>query len=263
MNHHPLSSLGALTIGLAVSLAAQFAMAATEFSAGLVQRGPDGQSTAGKIMIGKDRTRTEAVHQGQALVRITDDKRGLEWVLMPERKSYMERSTLGPDGKPKAEPSAQNPCAGMMGMSCQAKGEEKVSGRDTLVWEITLNENGKTATFTQWIDKERGPTFALRQTMGEGIKMERSLLGMEESAGRKAEKWEVKMTGPDGRTMTSTEWYDPELGMAIKQEYPGGIVSELVDIRVGPQANELFAIPAGYNRVEMPQGGPGAPTPKP
>ena len=71
------------------------------------------------------------------------------------------------------------------------------------------------------------------------------------------------MTGPDGQTLATTEWYDPELQMAIKQEYPGGMVSELVGIRVGPQADENFTLPAGYSRMEMPQGGADAPAPKP
>lgn len=263
MNQHSPSHHSALAIGLAAILVAPIALADAEFSAEMIQRGPDGQSSAGKILVGKDKTRTEAVHQGQTLVRITDDQRGMEWILFPDRKSYVERSTLGPDGKPKAEPTAQDPCAGLPGLSCQAKGEETIAGRSTLVWEITVRQDGKTATVTQWIDKERGPAFALRQTMVEGGQMERILLGQEELAGRKTEKWEVKMTGPDGKTMSTTEWYDPELKMAIKQEYPGGLVSELVGIRVGPQADENFTLPAGYTRMEMPQGGAGAPAPKP
>ena len=41
------------------------------------------------------------------------------------------------------------------------------------------------------------------------------------------------------------------------------MVSELVGIRVGPQAAENFVLPAGYSRMEMPQGGADAPAPKP
>ncbi len=263
MNQHLPSDRCALAIGLAAILVAPLALADVQFSAEMVQRGPDGQSSTGKILVGKDKTRTEAVYQGKSLVRITDEQRGLEWILFPDRKSYVERSTLGPDGKPRAEPTAQDPCASLPGLTCQAKGEETISGRSTLVWDITVNQHGKPTTVTQWIDKERGPAFTLRQTMLEGGQMERILQGQEELAGRKTEKWEVKMTGPDGKTLATTEWYDPELHMAIKQEYPGGMISELVDIRIGPQADENFTLPAGYTPMEMPQGGTGVPAPKP
>lgn len=257
----------ALTLGLAALLAAPLALADAQFSAEMVQRGPDGKTTVGKIVKGEAKMRTEAAHQGQTMVRIGDEQRGLEWILFPERKSYLERSTLGPDGKVPPKPTAQDPCGGLPGLSCKAKGEERVAGRSALVWDITVSQQGQTATLTQWIDKERGPAFTLRQTMADGAKVERSFLGQEDLAGRKTEKWEIQMTGPDGKSMKTTEWYDPELGMAIKQEYPGGIVSELINISVGPQAAELFAIPAGYSRMEMPQGGPAAapqaPAPRP
>jgi outer membrane lipoprotein-sorting protein len=250
----------ALAIALASILTAPAALADTQFSAEMVQRGADGKSTTGQIAVGDGRLRTETVHQGQSLVRIGDEKRGVEWILFPDRKNYMERSTLGPDGKAMAKPTAQDPCAGMPGVSCQRKGEEQVSGRAALVWEITATQMGKTMSTTQWIDKERGPSFPLRQTMAGGGKMERVALGEEVLSGRKTEKWRLDLTGPDGKTMSTTEWYDPELKMAIKQEYPGGIVSELTSIQIGPQADEIFSIPAGYTRIEPPQ--PSAPAPR-
>jgi hypothetical protein len=77
--------------------------------------------------------------------------------------------------------------------------------------------------------------------------------------GRQTEKWEIAMTGPDGQTVSTFEWYDPELEIAIKQEFPGGMVSEMTNIRVGPQPDQLFGIPAGYERISMPQGQPGQP----
>ena len=253
----------ALTLGLAALLAAPLVLAEAQFAAEMIQRGPDGKTTMGKIAKGDAKMRTEAVHQGQTMVRIGDEQRGLEWILFPERKSYMERSTLGPDGRVMPKPTAQDPCVGMPGLNCKPKGEEQVAGRAALVWDITITQQGQTATLTQWIDKERGPAFTLRQTMADGAKVERNFLGKEDLAGRKTEKWEIQMTAPDGKSMKTTEWYDPELQMAIKQEYPGGIVSELVNISVGPQAAELFSIPAGYSRMEMPQGGPPASSPAP
>lgn len=59
MNQQSPSHRSALAIGLAAILVAPIALADAEFSAEMVQRGPDGQSSVGKILVGKDKTRTE------------------------------------------------------------------------------------------------------------------------------------------------------------------------------------------------------------
>ena len=41
--------------------------------------------------------------------------------------------------------------------------------------------------------------------------------------------------------------------LAVRQEFPGGMFSELTNIRVGKQPDELFNIPAGYERMTAPQ----------
>ena len=53
----------------------------------------------------------------------------------------------------------------------------------------------------------------------------------------------------------------------IREELPGGYVRELRNIKVGKQAADLFTIPAGYQRQEIPaqtmgMGMPGATAPK-
>ena len=226
-----------------------------------LQKGPDGLSSSGSIAVGDGRTRTEMTHQGEQIVRISDESRGVDWILFPARKSYMEQPMRGPGGAD-AKPSADDPCAGMPGLTCRKTGEEVVSGRAALVWEIVATHQGKVMTGTQWIDKERGPAFMLKQQTPNGQTMERALEGPETLAGRQTEKWRIDMTGPDGQTMSTFEWYDPELEMSIKQEFPGGMVSEVKNIRLGPQPDHLFSIPAGYERVSVPQGVPGGAAPQ-
>jgi hypothetical protein len=258
-----LLSLTLCSLGFAVAAmsAAGPASAGDEFSAEVVQRGPDGAMSSGKIYKGGKRTRTEMSHQGQQLVRITDEGRGVEWVLFPEQKKYMERQLTGQGAGER--PSAENPCAGMPGVKCRKLGEESVGGRTAVKWEMTVTHQGKLVTATQWIDKERGPAFMLRQEMPEGPKMERELVGQESLDGRQTEKWKIVMTQPTGQAVSTFEWYDPQLELAIKQEFRGGVVSELRNIRVGEQPDHLFSIPAGYERVNMPQGAPAQPPSKP
>lgn len=256
------STLCSIGFGLSAVLFSAASAAATQFSADMIQRGPEGQTTTGKMAVGDGRIRTEMTHQGQNIVRITDEERGVEWVLFPERKSYMENRLVGPGGERPAEPSADDPCAGMAGVVCTKTGEESVEGRTAAVWEVVVDRQGKTMKATQWIDKERGPAFMLRQELPSGEKMKRSSEGTESLAGRETEKWKIELTRPDGQTVSTFEWYDPELEIAIKQEFPGGMVSEMTNIRVGPQPDELFGVPAGYERMSMPSGMPG-PQPQP
>ena len=70
--------------------------------------------------------------------------------------------------------------------------------------------------------------------------------------GRKVEKWEIVADGKNGK-MTSTLWYDLELGIPIRELVPGKMMREMTDIKVGPQDPSLFLVPAGYEKIEPPR----------
>ena len=150
----------------------------------------------------------------------------------------------------------------MPGLVCQKKGEETLAGRPVVVWEIRMEHQGQVFKGTQWIDKERGPTFALRQELSSGQNMVRFPEGQETLADRQTEKWRIETTGPDGQSVTTREWYDPELERTIRQERPDGQVNLLANIRLGEQPDQLFGVPAGYERMTAPQGG-SMPPPRP
>jgi hypothetical protein len=59
------------------------------------------------------------------------------------------------------------------------------------------------------------------------------------------------MTRANGEQMTSTQWYDPQLKIAIREELQGGFIRELRDIKIGKQDKKLFEIPTGYKQVEQ------------
>jgi hypothetical protein len=77
--------------------------------------------------------------------------------------------------------------------------------------------------------------------------------------GRAVEKWEMVATMPNQPETRTFQWFDPELELAVRQEYPGGFVSELKNVSVGKQPDHLFSIPAGYERVSAPKGMPEGP----
>ena len=255
MKKHRYLSIPAFILGCVTLALGHGALAGVQFSADLQQTGPRGERTQGKMFVGEDRVRMEMSHQGQQIVRITDENRGIEWVLFPAQKQYMERK-LPPRGMSK--PSAENPCAGAPQMRCQKLGETSVAGRPAVVWEIS--QRGKEGRIKQWIDQARGPAFILRQELPNGQQMERVFLGKDTFAGRPVEKWRVDLKTPDGKQMQSFEWYDPALKTALKQEYPQGMGMALSNIHVGPQPDQLFNVPAGFGRMTAPPGmsGPGS-----
>lgn len=251
-NMFGLSFLGAVLLALA-ALPALAEVGDAELSAEMVQRGPKGQVSSGTLYVGDQRVRTEMQHQGRKIIRISDQKRGVEWVLFPDQQQYMERKLEGAAAPlPGGKPGADNPCAGMPGVECRKVGEESIAGRPAAKWEMIATHQGQTMKSTQWIDKERG--VPLRQELPNGQITELHRVGTETLDGREVEKWEVVTTAP-GRPETRTyQWYDPQLGMAVRQEFPGGFVSELNNIRVGKQPDHLFTIPAGYERISAPDG---------
>lgn len=250
---------GALLVLSFTSACVQAEGSGPEFSAETHQRGSGGQVSSGKMFVGNGKVRIEMSAQGQDLVRITDEKRRIEWILFPEQKNYLERKA-GPDqAGPAPNPAsiAADPCVGMSGLTCKKLGDEAISGRPSAKWEITGNQDGKSVTSTQWIDKERG--IPLRQEFPEGGKMVLSLQGKETIEGRAVEKWEVLVEAPGRQATRTFQWYDPELKLAVRQEFPGGGVSELKNIRIGKQPDDLFVVPAGYTLAPQPEGQPKQP----
>jgi hypothetical protein len=235
--------------------------AGAQFSADMVRHGPDGQSTAGKMFVGDRRTRMEMTQKGHEIVRISDEKRGMEWVLFPADKTYLERGgaagTPAAPTPPPAAPSAEtDPCTGITGLTCRRVGTEDVNGRPAVKWEMSATQQGQTLTGMQWIDVERG--LPLKYQMPNGQTMELKLVGPEKLDGRAVEKWQVTSTAPNQQPVATFQWYDPELKLAVREEFPGGYVSELKNIKVGPQPDDLFAVPAGFALKAMPAPAPQA-----
>jgi len=247
-------ALTALCLGAAAVSAEQ---GGPEFSAEMVQHGPDGKGSSGKMFVGDGKVRIEMAAQGQSMVRIVDETRGVEWVLFPDQKQYLERKA-GPDqgGTPAPKAYAEDPCASAPGLTCRKLGDELMSGRTAAKWEITGNQDGKPVTSTQWIDVERG--IPLRQQFPDGGTMALNLIGKETVDGRAVEKWEVLVERPGRQATRTYQWYDPELKLAVRQEFPGGGVSELKNIRVGKQPDDMFVVPAGYSLMPQPGGQTGS-----
>ncbi len=225
--------------------------AAAEFSADMFQRTPQGQEIHGKIFVGDERMRTEMEQNGQEMIQIIDSANGKQWMIFPAQKTYMEQPA--PPGAPYVGGGETNPCAAMPGAECTRLGEEEVDGRPAEKWAVTFVRQGQQQRLVQWLDKERG--LPLRQELPDGQRMELALAGEEQLGGRPVEKWAVTLYQGDQAPARSAQWYDPELKITIREEYPGGFVREFRNIQVGEQADALFELPAGYQRMQAPSQG--------
>ncbi len=246
------SQIAAL-LGSVLAVTAQAEIAGVQFSAEMVSRGPDTPPSTGKMYVGDGRMRVEMMQEGREIVRINDQNRHIEWILFPDQKSYLERAAPeGEDGPaPMPAPSAEtNPCVGLQGVTCHRAGEEDVAGRPAIKWEMTVTHDGQTLSGAQWIDVQRG--LPLKYLMPNGQSMELKMLGTETIDGRGVEKWEMTTAAPQQQPVQTFQWYDPELKLSVREEFPGGYVRELDNIQVGVQPDDLFTVPAGYSRMEMP-----------
>lgn len=221
------------------------------FMADMVQQGPQGQ-VAHKFFVDKKKSRMEMVQGGQQVVQIMDMEQQTVWILNPSQKNYMEIKSGGQLGAMQ-QTIGKDPCAGLSGATCKQLGEDLVSGRKAIKWEIHMSVEGKSLTAYEWVDVERGTPLRSESTMGN---MEMRLLGTEKLNGRTVEKWEVVATHPQQPPVTMVRWFDPALKFSVKQELPGGMVTELKNIQEGPQQESLFSVPAGYTKVPLPQGMP-------
>ena len=239
---------GSLWLALLVSVSAPPTQAeGIAYVADMLQRGPQGVVSTGRLYVSGDQRRIEVSRGGESMVSIMDGSRGIAWTLFPAKKAYTEQkaSVAGPQaGAP------MDPCAGMPGAQCRKLGEEQVAGRMADKWEIRYQQQGMTLTSHQWIDRER--RMPLRQEMPGGQRSELRFVGFEQLNGRKVEKWEMVSSQANKAPVRTLQWYDAELQQAIKQEMPGGYTSELSNIRIGALEASLFQVPADYQKLSMP-----------
>jgi hypothetical protein len=249
-----------LLIGwLPVSLAtAQSGAGNVQFSAQAVQTTPEKEERNARIYVGDNRVRLEYTQREEPVVEIYDMQNARALMLIPQQSAYMERAL--PEGgmmNPMLPPTTSNPCAFLPDAKCRHLGNETLYGRPASKWEMTVEQDGKQLSSLHWIDAER--FMPLRQLLPDGTVLEMRPVGRETLNGRATEKWEVVTTRPDDESFTSTQWYDPELRIVIREELPGDYFRELRDIRVGKQPLDLFTVPSGYRKMEMPKSDTAAP----
>ena len=141
-----------------------------------------------------------------------------------------------------------NPCSRIMNTTCENMGTETIDGFKTEKWQIISNDNGRRLRTLHWIDVKR--KLALREFFPDGTVAELKKIKTENINGRNTEKWQRILSRPDGSSSSSFQWYDTILGIAIREELPGGYIRELKNIKVKNQPEKIFNIPDGYINLD-------------
>lgn len=224
---------------------------ALEFSAEAVQMAPDQQIRTARMYVGHERVRKEYIENGQQVAEIIDWGRGRVILLMPEQQTYMDSNTAEQaQVLPRRAGEDTNPCLNMPSLQCRYLGQETLSGRRVDKWEMLAQHDGITERSLHWIDPQR--QMPLQQILPDGRLTELTLIGQQTLNGRQVEHWEQSTSLPDGVVQRVSQWYDPQLQIAIREELPGGYFRELRNIVVAKQPAQLFEVPAGYQRLERP-----------
>jgi len=232
-----------------VLLSADVVAATVEFSATAVQQFPQGQKKMAQMNVGQDGVRREYVYNGQTIVEIYRPSKGLRYLILPQQKTYeLAEATETISAMNQASSTSTNPCTGIVGEKCKLLAKETINGRRADKWEVSRLIDGKTIKALIWVDIERGQ--ALRQFFPDGSIVELVQMGTEKIGERSTEKWVLHSKRPDGISEKTLQWYDPELGIIIKEVMPGGYIRELMNIKLGKQPEQIFEIPENYKKVE-------------
>lgn len=239
-----------LMFNLLISGLASAIEVAVEFSATAVQKAPGQSEYQRKMYVGKEYVRTDSLLGNNTLIEIVNTNKQVRYFLIPEQKIYMQQQSpelVMPAGS--GEPASTKPCDGMKDTRCEMLGKELINDRQAEKWEFTVNQGGKMQLSLHWIDVEH--RMLVREFMPDGTLTELLPMGTGLINDRHTEKWLWRSIKPDGQIETATQWYDPELKMAIREELPGGYIRELRDIKTGPQEKTLFEIPDEYKQVNQ------------
>ena len=229
-------------LGMLVLIGACGVAGAQQFSAEVIERGPQGRISQGRIHVSGDLLREQDVASPVSFIRIQNRAQGVQWVLSPQQQTYIEV---------KAAPgtaAGNDACRQPPNPACIDEGPARVDGRPVRIWRMLAEGGGERPETREWIDTERG--IVLRRETSNGQRMQWRRLALDLLDGRYAERWEVIIDGPSGLPARSFIWIDSELAIPVREEREGGLVRELRNIRVDRQLSELFEVPVGYKRVE-------------
>ena len=238
----------ALVSGFALPVVAQTAEAPAPkmYSATATSQLAGQPDRIGHIVKSASNLRLEFDNQGQPVAQIIRPALGLIYFLNPEDKTYVE--LRGPVVQEPPVDAYTPPCMPDGGSVCRMIGQAVASGIKTERWMIGAPQQSG-PVIVLWDPTRR---TALHEDFADGGTMTKTFAAMEDVAGRKTEKWTIRMVRPGQEAVTGDWWFDPEIRAVVRENIPGGEVRTLTDITVGPFDATLFAVPEGWTQKQPP-----------
>lgn len=228
------------------------------FVADMVQSHPQHGTQQGRMFSSPEGVRVETQQQGRQVVQISLPKLGVMRMLFPQERTYMEHAV--PAVTDMTQP--ETPCAGVGEAKCERVGSEKLGAVTADKYVITAPQRAQgqaPATLLVWWDPQR--KMPLRQEFSDGGVMNVTFKGPATHEGRPVEQWESTAKSGKGETQTTQQLFDTELGLAVREDFGGGAVRELRNIKIVKPDPSWFAVPQGFTKVE-PQQQPPQPMPQ-
>ena len=227
-----------------------------EFSADMTVTDPHNpqEQTKARIYVGKHRFRTESGPPGKRQALIVRSKSRQVWTLLTDEGKYykgMGNKPIWPP-KPDVDPlpwEAAGPCKQLKNITCDRIATETIHDIQTEKWEIRFTRQRHTRKMTLWADPQR--RIVIKQQPDKGPTMVRKLLGTEPVHGRPTEKWEFT-DHFQGKSHSHLQWVDTQLRIPVRTSGEKGIVMEVTDLKPGPQPENLFELPAGFQKTRPP-----------
>jgi len=240
------------TVGLVIVLVAAVAVTGARaetpsFVADVVQSHPQGGSQKGRIFVAPQGMRMEFSNQGRTMVQIMLPAQGVSRYLDPSQKTFMEWK--GPVSQQAPGTQPDNPCQSFPNTICNKVGAEKLGDADTEKWQVNAKQGNQSVMI--WWDAER--KMIRRQQFSDGRVMQTTLAGTVDYEGRKVEQWTATFTSQGQKAQTAERLFDPQLGLAVKEQMPNGMMRSLHNIKVTQPDPNWFAVPAGYKKVDPPK----------
>jgi len=239
---YSISKLLILSSALIVASQSNALAKSIEFSADAVIGVPHQAPRKSRLFVGKDAVRRESVINGQAMIEIVFPEKGRAVLINEQLKSYKER--VFPH---QPQDKDHNPCLKIKNAKCEKLGTESIDGLKTEKWQVITSNQGRNIRTLHWIDTKR--KLAIREFFPDGTVSELKMIKNEKVNKRNTEKWQRTVSRPDGQVITSYQWYDSKLKIAIKEELPGGFTRELKNIQVSKQSDKLFNVPDDYMKI--------------
>ncbi len=228
---------------------ADMQLQAAEFTADAVETRPGQQLRYGKLTVKDHLSRFEFQVRGNPVVQITDKAANVTRFLSPLSRTYFEVKGT-PDAAVDGDFSNATPCPKLPNITCVKDRDEQLGGFKVEKYRVSADKI-KRSVYVWW-DPER--KMALRREYLNGGVQQMIMHGiMPYDEGRKAENWEVLYMSPFGSYQRGSVQYDPDLGIAVMQNFPNGVSRSLNNIKVKKVDDALFAVPERYKKIDVPK----------